>query len=314
MSRRRAAALVNPSELLLPVGIEVPVEPRADKEKFSWGSLAFLSPAFVLLGCLSVIPLIYAVYLGFTNDQLIGPNATDWHFTGFSNVSRLLNDHIFSMSVWLTLVFIIGSVVGVVIVGLVLAMLIQRVGRAMRTIVGGIVVVAWMMPAVSAGMTWYASTTAGGTFATLIGARSADFLNSQPLAVVTTANVWSTTGFAMLVLGAGLRNIPGEVLEAADVEDASRWQRFRYVTLPLLMPTIVTVGLLVFLLSLANFALIYVMTQGGPGSSTDILPIYSYQQAFQFNNLGYGALVGDALVLLATIVGIVYVRFAGVDQ
>ncbi len=80
---------------------------------------------------------------------------------------------------------------------------------------GRIVVVAWMMPAVTAGMTWYASTTGGGTFAPLTGLPDSNFLDAQPLLIVTLANIWSMTGFAMLVMGAGLRNIPGEAIEAA---------------------------------------------------------------------------------------------------
>ncbi|HEY5119943.1 MAG TPA: ABC transporter permease subunit, partial [Acidimicrobiales bacterium] len=99
-------------------------------------------------------------------------------------------------------------------------------------------------------------------------------------------------------------------LEAAIVENASPWQRFRLVTMPILRPTITAVVLLVALLSLANFSLIYVMTQGGPGNATNILPLYSYQQAFQFNNLAYGALIGNVMVLLAAFFGVLYVRVA----
>ena len=113
----------------------------------------------------------------------------------------------------------------------------------MRIIVGGIVVVAWMMPAVTAGMTWYASTT-GGALGTLTGLHNTNFLDSQPLVVVTIANVWSMTGFSMLVMGAALRNIPCDAIEAAMVENASSWQRFRKIVLPLMRPTMIAVVLL----------------------------------------------------------------------
>ena len=166
------------------------------------------------------------------------------------------------------------------------------------------------MPAVTAGMTWYASTTGSGTFATLTGLSQANFLDSQPLLIVTLANIWSMTGFAMLVMGASLRNIPSEAIEAAVVENASTWQRFRLIVLPLMRSTIIAVVLLVALLSLANFALIYIMTQGGPGTATNILPLYSYQQAFSFNNLAYGALIGNVMVIIASIFGALYVRIA----
>jgi multiple sugar transport system permease protein len=285
-----------------------PAGRRGDRQRFEWSSLVLLGPSLILLAVLFVIPVIYAFYLGFTNLELVGPNAVNWHFTGAQNLQRLGSDPTFFLSLRLTLLFIVGSIVGVVLIGLALAVLLQNAVAWLRILVGGIVVIAWMMPAITAGMTWYASTTASGTFGTLMGMPNSDFLHHEPLLIVTLANVWSQTGFAMLVLGAALRNIPREVLEAADMEDASRWQRFRLITLPLLRPTIVTTVLLVTLISLANFALIYVMTQGGPGNATNILPLYSYQQAFQFNNLAYGALVGNVMVLICAIFGVIYVR------
>lgn len=281
---------------------------RRDKLRFQWGSVVLLSPAIVLLVVLFLIPAAYAFYLGFTNLHLIGPEAVRWHFTGTENLSRMASDSVFGSSLVLTALFVGGSVIGTVVIGLGLAMLLMRAPSWLRVVVGGIVVIAWMMPAVTAGMTWYASTVAGGTFAALLGMPKSDFLVSQPLLIVTLANIWSQTGFAMLVLGAALRNIPSEVLEAAQVENASAAQRFRLIVLPNLRPTIVATVLLVTLLSLANFALIYIMTQGGPGNATNILPLYSYQQAFEFGNLAYGALIGNVMVILASILGVIYVR------
>jgi multiple sugar transport system permease protein len=284
---------------------------RRDKERFQWSSLALLTPAFALLIVLFLIPMGYAIYLGLTNLTLVGPTAVKWGFTGTQNLARLKSDSEFWSSLWTTAFFIGGSIVGVIVVGYGLASLLMRARSWMRIIVGGVVVVAWMMPAVTAGMTWYASTTGGGTFATLSGLHNSNFLDAQPLLVVTLANIWSMTGFAMLVMGAALRNIPGEAIEAAIVENASSWQRFRKIILPLMRPTIIAVVLLVALLSLANFSLIYIMTQGGPGTSTNILPLYSYEQAFTFNNLAYGALIGNVMVLIATVFGVLYVRIAG---
>jgi multiple sugar transport system permease protein len=284
---------------------------RRDKERFQWSSLALMTPAFALLIVLFLIPMGYAIYLGLTNLTLVGPTAVKWGFTGTQNLDRLKGDTEFWNSLQITAVFIVGSIVGVIVVGYGLATLLMRARAWMRIVVGGIVVIAWMMPAVTAGMTWYAATTGGGTFATLTGLKNSNFLDAHPLLIVTLANIWSMTGFAMLVLGAGLRNIPGEAIEAAIVENASAWQRFRKIVLPLMRPTIIAVVLLVALLSLANFSLIYIMTQGGPGTATNILPLYSYQQAFSFNNLAYGALIGNVMVLIATIFGVLYVRIAG---
>jgi multiple sugar transport system permease protein len=283
---------------------------RRDKTRFQWSSLALMTPAFALLIILFLIPMAYAVYLGLTNLTLVGPTAINWGFTGTANLLRLKSDTEFWNSLWITAIFIGGSIVGVIVIGYALASLLMRARSWMRIIVGGIVVVAWMMPAVTAGMTWYASTTGGGTFTTITGLTNSNFLDSQPLLIVTLANIWSMTGFAMLVMGAALRNIPSEAIEAAVVENASTWQRFRMIVLPLMRSTIIAVVLLVALLSLANFSLIYIMTQGGPGTATNILPLYSYQQAFSFNNLAYGALIGNVMVIIASIFGALYVRIA----
>ncbi|MFZ0041149.1 MAG: sugar ABC transporter permease [Solirubrobacteraceae bacterium] len=287
---------------------QVPSGERLDRERFHWGSLTLLAPALVLLVVLFLIPVGYAFFLGFTNLRLVGPTAVNYSFTGLNNLRQLGHDTVFPLSVELTAIFVAGSVVGTVIVGLGLALLLRNAYGLVRILVGGVVIIAWMMPAVTAGMTWYASTTAGGTFATLSGSSKSDFLHSSPMLIVTLANTWSQCGFAMLVFAAALRNIPGEVMEAATLENTSAWQRFRMIVLPLMRPTIVTVVLLVTLLTLANFALIYIMTQGGPGNSTNILPVYSYQQAFSFNNLAYGALIGDVMVIICMILGFAYVR------
>jgi multiple sugar transport system permease protein len=295
-------------------GTVAPSGPRRVRESFEWGSLLLLAPAFALLIVLFVFPIGYAAYLGLTNVTLLGVHAVHWSFTGIANLQRLAGDTTFLPSTWVTAIFLGGSVFGVVATGLALAILLQRTYGPARALVGGIVVVAFMLPAITAGMTWYASTTADGTFATLFHVSNADFLDSAPLLVVTLANIWSQTGFAMLVLGAALRNIPSEVLEAAMIENASPVQRFRRITLPLLGPSIRTTVLLVALMSLANFALIYIMTAGGPNGATNILPIDSYQQAFVFSNLGYGALIGNVLVILVTCLGVVYVRTSRGEQ
>jgi multiple sugar transport system permease protein len=303
-----ADASGNPAGLTPGERREIPKARRLDRERFQWGSVTLLLPAIVLLVVLFLIPVGYAFFLGFTNLRLVGPTALNFHFTGTANLHQLGADSVFPESLKLTAIFVGGSVIGTVVVGLALALLMRGANGFLRIIVGGVTIVAWMMPAVTAGMTWYASSTAGGTFGTFSGLSHADFLHSQPLLIVTLANTWSQCGFAMLVFSAALRNIPSEVIEAATLENASAVQRFRMILLPLLRPTIVTTVLLVTLLTLANFALIYIMTQGGPGNATNILPVYSYQQAFSFNNLAYGALIGDVMVVIATVLGFAYVR------
>ena len=267
-----------------------------------------LLPSVLLLIALFLLPVGYAFYLGLTNIQLIGIHAQHYWFTGWANIDRLLGDETFWVSLRLTAVFLVGSaVIGVTIVGMTLALLMQQASTWLRGVAGAVAIVAWMLPPVSAALIWYAFSTTGGTLSQVFGGR-ADILDNHPMLIVCLANIWATAGFSMMVLSAGLRGISAEVLEAARMENASRLQTFIFVTLPLMRQTLVTNLLLVTLIILANYALTYIMTAGGPNDATNILPIYAYQQGFQFSNLGYGALLGDVLVLISTVFAYLYVR------
>jgi multiple sugar transport system permease protein len=273
-------------------------------------ALLLLLPTILLLLILFVGPVVFAFYLGFTNIRLIGPTAIHFHLNGLVNLRHLYGDSLFWLSLKLTIVFLmVSAIFGVTVVGLALALLMQHAIAWLRAAVGAVVIVAWMLPPITAALVWYAFSTTGGTLS-LLGGSQLDVLNTFPMTVVCLANIWSTAGFSMLVLSAGLRHVSSEVLEAGRMEGASRWRIFCSLTLPIIQPTIVTNILLVTLLSLANFSLIYIMTAGGPGNATDILPIYSYQQAFVFNKLGYGALLGDVVVIIATIFAYLYVRMS----
>lgn len=291
------------------VTANLPVAQGTERAHFAWGTLVLLAPALALLLGLFVLPVGYSVYLAFTNLSLIGPTAVNYQFTGLANLVQLLQDPVFWTSTWLTFAFVLGSgVIGVTATGMILALLMRAATPVVRVVVGAIVIVAWMLPPVTAAIIWYAFSTADGTLAVLLGHPNADFLQSVPLLMVSLANVWSTAGFAMLVLAAGLRNIPDEIQEAAALENISAWKQFWGITMPLMRPTIVTTILLVSLLSLANFTLIWIMTAGGPGNATDILPVYSYQQAFVFDRLGYGSLISVVMVAMSAVLGVMYVR------
>jgi multiple sugar transport system permease protein len=293
------------------VSLAPPSGTRQDRVRFQWSSVPLLLPAVALLIVLFLGPVVYSFYLGFTNLDLIGPTAQHYQFTGLANVRQLLHDSVFHQSLYLTAFFVVGSgIVGATGVGLILALAMQRALGFARLLIGAIVILCFMLPPITVAMVWYAASTSGGTLTTLFGSPQSDFLHSLPMVLVSAANAWSLAGLSMILFAAALRNIPGEIIESAQLENANSLQRFWHITLPLLKPTIVTTVLLMTLLSLANFTVVYIMTAGGPGNSTMILPVYSYQQAFQFNRLAYGALVGNVMVLLATVLSILYVRFS----
>jgi multiple sugar transport system permease protein len=282
---------------------------RQDQQRFELSSAMLLSLPGGLLFFLFLGPVAYALYLGFTNLQLVGPHAQRWWFTGLANPTRLVHDPVFFLSVKLTLLFVVGSgLIGQTVVGLGLALLMRQALPAIRLSVGAIVVAAWVIPEVTAAFVWYAFSQAGGTLGLILGSPHQNFLFSAPMATVSAANLWRGAAFSMLIFSAALRNVPNEVLEAADVEGASRFRRLWSIILPLLWPTIVTNLLLVTILNLSDFTLIYTLTQGGPGNSTMTLPIYIYQEAFGYYQLGYGTMISLVLIFIGSLLSFLFVR------
>ena len=155
---------------------------------------------------------------------------------------------------------------------------------------------------------WFAFSQSHGILSTILGRPSVDLLAYSAMLVVCIANAWRGTAFSMLLLSAGLRNVPVEVDEAAQLEGASYWRRLFRVTLPMMRSTIMTNMILVTLGTLSDFTLVYAMTGGGPGNSTGILPVYMYIQGFTFNQLGYATMLALVLVLLGALLSVFYIR------
>src|SRR5215472_1151219 len=294
LTRRRAAAA--------PEGIR-------ERQRLRASTLAWLTPASALLIGLFLVPIGYAIYLGFTNLELLGPTAQNYSFTGLANVRRMIHDPVFWSSVKLTLIFVVGSgIIAQTILGLALALLGQRAHVTIRASVGSVVVLAWVLPEIAVAFIWYAFSQAGGTLSVLTGHSNSDLLSTAPLLIVSVANTWRGTAFSMLVLSAGLRNVPQEADEAAQLEGASYWKRLLRVTLPIMRPTLMINMLLITLGTISDFTLIFAMTQGGPGNQTAILPVYMYIEAFQFNALGYGTTIALALMLIGALLSVFYIR------
>lgn len=267
-----------------------------------------MSPGMLLLILLFLVPIGYAFYLGLTNLTLIGATSINYRFTGMRNLIALYTDKEFYHSLYLTLYFVAGSgSIASTVAGLTLAILMERATPVLRTMVGALAMLACILPPATVAIVWYAVSTSGGVLAVLLDMGRSDLLFHYPMLVVSAANTWSTCGLAMLIFAAALRNIPRDIIEAAKLENSNAMQRFRRITLPILRPTIMTSALLMTLLSFGNFTLIFLMTGGGPGRKTDILPVYSYIQAFSYHRLAYGALIGNVIVVISALLGILFV-------
>jgi multiple sugar transport system permease protein len=258
---------------------------------------------------LFLAPIGYALWLAFTNLQLVGPHALVYSFTGLANVRSLFSDHEFGNAVKLTVIFVIGSsIVGQTMLGIILALAMRRSLAVIRLSFGAVLILAWVLPEVTAAFVWYAFGQSGGTLGHIVGSPNTNYLVSQPMLMVSLANAWRNVAFSMLMFSAALRNVPTEVIEATEMEGASAIRRTFSVILPMMRGTILTNLLLVTLATISDFTLIWVMTQGGPGDATSTLPVYMYLVSFTYNLLGYGAIIGLAILVIAAVFSLAYVR------
>lgn len=287
--------------------------PRRTRRLF--GRLLPLGPALLLLAVFFAGPLLWSVYAAFTDMALSGAASTQ--FTGLENFRRMFSDPVFVKSLELTVVFVVGSaVIGQNLLGMLLALIMRGRNRVVRTVVNGVVIGAWVVPEVVAGFAWYAFLYRTGTLNTILGhfGMSQDWLYSMPMLAVILANTWRGTAFSMLVYSAALSDVPPELLEAAAVDGASSWHRLRYVTIPLIRRSIVSNLMLITLQTMASFVLIWVMTGGGPGDESSTTPLYMYQEAFKFYQLGYGTAMALVLLVLGALFSLIYLRLIKLEE
>ncbi|MGI5411371.1 carbohydrate ABC transporter permease [Streptomyces chartreusis] len=269
-----------------------------------------VSPAVVLLLLFLAGPIAYCAFIAFTDLQLTGQ--AEESFVGFDNFRTAFGDEAFLNAVWMTLVFtVISALIGQNTLGLALAALMQRASKPVRTLVGGIVVTAWVLPEVVAGFLLYAFFRREGTLNAILEwlqLPTQNWLFTLPILAVSFANVWRGTAFSMLVYSAALNEIPKEITEAAQVDGAGGWRRMWHITLPMIRRSIGTNLMLITLQTLSVFGLIWVMTRGGPGGKSQTLPLFMYEEAFQKSMIGYGTAVALLLLVVGSLFSVVYLR------
>ncbi|TQM13581.1 carbohydrate ABC transporter permease [Pseudonocardia kunmingensis] len=271
-----------------------------------------LAPAVLLLLLFLAGPVLYSVYLSLTNRALRGEGSSDTQFVGLANFAEAFTTGAFWNSVGLTLVFtIVSAVIGQNVLGLVLALLMRRASTVVTAVTGSIVIGAWILPEVVTGYLWYTFLGDEGSLNALLGVVGIppqDLLFSLPILAVSFANIWRGTAFSMLIYTAALSQISPEIEESARMDGAGPARRFFSITLPLLRPSIMTNLMVITLQTLSVFGLIYIMTTGGPGTSSQTLPLYMYERAFSYGQLGYGTAVALILLLIGGVASIAYLR------
>ena len=257
----------------------------------------FIGPAALLFAAFSLVPIIIAITLSFQDTQTLGEG--EW--VGVDNFAKLGSDRLFRTALINTLVFTIGTVPTAMAAGLALAVALNRPlpGR-------GVLRAMFFVPMVAAGvvvgviMSWIFNVDYGvaNNALAVLGIDRIPWLTSPNMAMFTLiiVVVWTRIGFCMVIYLGALQSIPSELKEAASIDGADRWARFRSITVPMLTPTTSILLILNVVFSLQAFDVIYVMTGGGPGFSTTVLIQYVFRSAFQDGQMGYAAALGLVLV------------------
>ncbi len=276
------------------------------------GAFLFLIPALILIGIFVVFPVVWDVYVSMTNASLVGPSARHYSFVGLYNYVRLFRDFLFINSLKVSFAFtVLSALIGQAFLGLALAMISRMEGIRGKMIVTTIVFIAWVIPGVVSGYAWSAVTAQQGLVASILslfGYRVKYALYfTHPFWVIVIANIWRGTAFSMILFTAALEGIPRYIYEAAEVDGATPWQRFRHVILPLISQAILVDFILITIWTFGVFALPYMILGpgGGRGNAGQIWTLYIYFKAIDNFDIALAAAASDVMfvIVLALIIG-----------
>jgi multiple sugar transport system permease protein len=284
--------------------------------------LLFLLPAVVYLIIFIAYPIFYNVVLSFQQVNALNLIAPDKPFVALQNYIEIFDERVLRIAIKNTFIFTIASIGFQFLFGLALAVLFARkfpLNQAYR----GILMIAWMIPMLIVGTLgkWFFVGDPSGLInyalmkLHIIGeARSYLTVSSSAMLALIIVNIWKGIPFNMLLMATALTTIPQEIFEAASIDGAGSLQKFGRITLPLLRPQILITITQGFIFTFKAFDLIYVMTNGGPVDSTQILATLSYKLTFVQFNFGTGAAVSNILFVIMMVVGSLYLGFISKDE
>jgi multiple sugar transport system permease protein len=268
-------------------------------------------PALLPIVILSVLPLARGIYLAFT-DARAGLDVPT-NFIGIDNFRELANDDLFINSFKIGLIWATAVTAIQFFLALGLALLLSQSLRG-RWLARSLALIPWAMPPVVVGIMWklFYQPQAGILNETLrragLPGENIDWLSSftWALPAVILVGVWAGMPQTTIALLAGLQSIQDDMHEAAAVDGATTWRRFRTITLPQLKPVIIAITALDFIWNFNSFGLVYVLTEGGPAGRTELPMLFAYNQAFKYGEFGYAAALGCTMVAVIASVLIVY--------
>lgn len=274
------------------------------------GYRRMILPAIFAVCVFAIVPLAGMLALAFSDYHLI--RGTSWEF-GFHNFAKLVSDKRLINSVYVMAALSIFGVAAQVIIGTAVAVGLQKVVGRWR--LGRILfLLPYAVPHVAVALIWLSLFTPTlspiNAFFDVFGVTVPSFLTSKNGAIfaIVVADTWTNFPFAMLIILAALQGISPDLDEAAALDGATRVKTFIFITLPLLAPALLMVTLFRFIDSLKHFPMIFVMTKGGPGRSTQATNYYAYLQTFQSSNVAYGASIAVLLFIMAAMISFYVAR------
>ncbi|PXY27920.1 carbohydrate ABC transporter permease [Prauserella muralis] len=275
-------------------------------------AIALVMPSLIPILVLSVAPLVVGIALAFTDARLV--RRPDYDVVGLENFGRLAENSLFWDSLRIGMIWTVSVTLLQLAAAMGLALLLNS-GLRLQGLTRVLALIPWAMPPVVVAIMWQMIYSAnGGPLNAVLGSIGlpgdtnwlGDFSTALPAVIVV--GVWVGMPQTTVTLLAGLQQIPAELHEAAAVDGASAWRRFTAVTWPSLRPIVTSITSLNFIWNFNSFALVYVLTEGGPGGRTMVPVLFVYLEAFKNRNLGYAAAMGVVLVIVIVAVLAAYLR------
>jgi len=288
------------------------------KRKDTWAAWSFLVPASLFLFVTSFLPLLYSAYLSFFRFKMNLPKAVPL-FIGLENYARVFTDSQLATSALNTLVFALASVSVEMALGLMVALAISGDGKINRVALA-IFIVPMIMAPVAAGTLWRmmldSATGVVNYLLSLLGISGVSWLANTTTAMVSVifVNIWQLTPWVTVVVAAGLKALPQDCIQAALVDGATPFQVFRRIVLPLIMPLLTVILMIRFIDAFKVFDTVYVMTGGGPGLATEMLPNFIYKQGLKYFYAGYAGAMAVLFVLAMTLVVLLFVKWRSWEE
>lgn len=271
----------------------------------------FMLPIAVYLGVFLIFPILRSIMLSMQDWDIMSFIGNSADFVFLDNYVRVLTDPDFPKIAVNSLLFTVVSLIFQFILGLALAVFFTKRFPLSATL-RSLILLPWLLPVISSATVWrWMFNQSSGVINFFLGGQEIGWLSDPNLALwaVIIANIWLGIPFNMVMLYGGLQDIPDDLYEAASIDGANAWQRFRFITWPLLKPVTMVTLLLGLVYTVKAFDIVWVLTKGGPANSSHTIATWSYQMSFEGKHeLGLGTAAGELLVVIALIFGFLYIK------